>query len=776
MFRSPGFRSRRNVLTLTLVLTFLFVAPFFVQQLTHPLKVRAATIPTPLLLIHGFYDTCGNAFESLNQGNTGNDPQDDTTVNFLRNNGWTNITEVGYYRTLPNTTNNDLNSTCTPSAFLQTQGTNHCSQLRTNAVDSSKDGTLDDPVQRIACLFAWYIYNTYTNPSNGSPTPVVILAHSMGGMITRAAIGESGQAGNSNYNSNFPSSPLMVSRVVTVGTPHAGVSGPYATLASLIFGNNQEVTDLTVGSPSTFLSTIAKIQKPQGAAPGTYWALVASSVPIGFTLSSATNTEKISYAVYTLDHSIQFPDGDGVVQAESALSMAADYKILYGAVDDITDNQFWVADNTLFNGHYNGEYSHSITTCNNFPVIGTACLNPPFYLTDARPSSQTTRAWICSSACNGNGTNSFAEVNVGTNTSQSVPFSLAKINALLGSTTITLTPTPTPLTCTNYGTLVIGPNACSGFSIAGAPYPGTVDGWYSGGGVGLKGQEIWTYGNPGSNVQHSTATYSFTGLSSTFAYQVEAYIPNNHSNASHAHYHMHSSGGGDTDHYINQNNFTNQWDTNDLGLVCSNDGNATVTLSDDGGDAYPAEVGADAIQLALTGVKCLFGSPTPTPTPPPTATPTPVGPPATGSTTACTSAHSGVAYRICVAPQVTITCGGSIGSTNDLSGIPINWTYTNGNSTCVTVDYSFNYPSGANACSFYLYAPNGHATGTIRATLSDGSVQTLNENPVAGWQYWFDATGIGSLTFTDGNGQSANQYMLGWGRNATNSIEQICGP
>ena len=147
----------------------------------------------------------------------------------------------------------------------------------------------------------------------------------------------------------------------------------------------------------------------------------------------------------------------------------------------------------------------------------------------------------------------------------------------------------------------------------------------------------------------------------------------------------------------------------------------------------------------------------------------PQGPTGTAS---CTTARGPFLTSYCDAPSVNITCGGAIGSQNDLSGIPINWTNTNGNTACVTATYSFGYTDSRQTCSFYLYAPNGFATTTIKATLSDGSQPWFDENPVSGWQHWFDATGITSLTFSDGNG-TTNQ-KLGWGRTASWSIERIC--
>jgi GDSL-like Lipase/Acylhydrolase family len=162
---------------------------------------------------------------------------------------------------------------------------------------------------------------------------------------------------------------------------------------------------------------------------------------------------------------------------------------------------------------------------------------------------------------------------------------------------------PNPATCTNYGgSNVTGPNACIGFTTApppGQPASGNV--WFSGGGVGLYGQEIWTYAN--GTVATSTAIYTLTGLNTAKASQLQAYIPSNDSDASHAHYHFCTPSGGCADGYVNQNDYTNQWAT--FGTVCSSDGTATITLADDGGDNYPAIVGADAIRaVATTGINC----------------------------------------------------------------------------------------------------------------------------------------------------------------------------
>jgi hypothetical protein len=60
--------------------------------------------------------------------------------------------------------------------------------------------------------------------------------------------------------------------------------------------------------------------------------------------------------------------------------------------------------------------------------------------------------------------------------------------------------------------------------------------------------------------------------------------------------------GGCADGYVNQNNYTNAWAV--IGAVCTTDGTATIQIADDGGDNYPAQVGADAIRAVRTGLVC----------------------------------------------------------------------------------------------------------------------------------------------------------------------------
>jgi hypothetical protein len=150
-----------------------------------------------------------------------------------------------------------------------------------------------------------------------------------------------------------------------------------------------------------------------------------------------------------------------------------------------------------------------------------------------------------------------------------------------------------PLKINNYPAGVYGPTVGGGFS--------TVDAWFSGGGVGLKGYEIWTYGN-GSTVV-STATWQAASLNRSFAYKVEAYIPDNYSDAPSAHYHLTGATGQDA--YLNQQSFTNQYATLSNGICPDAAAQLTITL-DDGGTANAGMiVGADAVRFTQTTTSCV---------------------------------------------------------------------------------------------------------------------------------------------------------------------------
>ena len=653
-----------------------------------PTTAAAATIrfnttnqSIPLLLVHGFNDSCAGAWNSAGTDKNGAAlPGANTAARTYLAGQFTNIKEVGYY---------------TPDAGCDENLNSDSNLTQCNAFPESTADygiTKKDRLDRLSCLLAWYIYDNYTQYGE----PVNVLAHSMGGLLVRYALGATARL------AYFPQ-VLWVNNVVTVATPHGGVSGLYHTAAESAGLGGVELDMMDPGNPNySFMSTIAGYQRPAGFG-GTRWALIGAS--------DASNVfgdggPEVSFWASQ--------DGDGVVVTDSQMSMTADYKVEYGArTPSLTPGN--VAD-------LNTQYEHE-TLMGCFVWIAF-CFNGPYYLNDS--STASTMAWTCSGCSgrpggspvtisrslatiaaqlqqkpvpnlpsndfvfrsnansdyisaelgytgasygmlrarsagkgpweswtrvhlptgywvirnNGNGlyvsaelgytganygelrartgaaaigpyevfdyipnadgTYSWRSVANGLYVSAELGYAGASYGELrarasaIGSYEEFNNSTTGTGSCVNYGsTTVTGPDSCAGtFS--------THSIWYSGGGLGLRGREIWTWAN--GAVQDSTATYQLSGLSTRYVIEIDAFIPNYHSNAQHVHYHLCAPGNGCGDDYVNQSPLYDQWTV--VGYVCTTDGTATITLADDGGDRYPRQIAADAIRGVNTHLVC----------------------------------------------------------------------------------------------------------------------------------------------------------------------------
>jgi hypothetical protein len=244
----------------------------------------AADASIPLLLLHDADDDCASAWRAT------------SAAAYLTAAGFTTLDPVGYYGSTRGGTaaGDSAPGVCTENlqrlpplpGLGRFPGVDRCDALEP---DSRVYGTGDDHLNRLSCLLAWYVYERYTQFGK----PVDVLAHGMGGLLVRDAIGATGIAAR-----DFPPHPLWVTDVVTVATPHGGIDGTSA--------GGAEVDDMRAGRP--FMASIAAFQRPQGYG-GTRWALVGSSAQVSFQAGAA---------------------GGRVVAAASQMAMAADEKIVYG--------------------------------------------------------------------------------------------------------------------------------------------------------------------------------------------------------------------------------------------------------------------------------------------------------------------------------------------------------------------------------------------------------------------------------------------------------------
>jgi hypothetical protein len=141
-----------------------------------------------------------------------------------------------------------------------TQDTDCDADLGTNADRNT-------PIEKIANDLAWYIWNNYTRYGE----KVDVLGHSMGGLITRAAIVGVNRRAFAPYNAYLWPGYLYIEDVATLGTPYEG--GNWTQLCG-VGGGGHQCNQLKPSS--AFLYDYIDIDRNPQAATGTDWTFVAS--------------------------------------------------------------------------------------------------------------------------------------------------------------------------------------------------------------------------------------------------------------------------------------------------------------------------------------------------------------------------------------------------------------------------------------------------------------------------------------------------------------------
>lgn len=688
----------------------------------------------PLLLIHGFTDNCASAFAPGVSGLT--DAQ-----TYLNDAKFSTET-IGYYlKNSDGTTakdtyacNRNLNQMAGADPHM-----NECNAL-SDAADvpqnSAAYGTKDDRIDRLGCLLAWYIFDYYTRYGRA----VNVLAHSMGGLIIRDAIGRTSAGA-----AHFPRTWLSVLRVVTVATPHGGIDGEYYDYAAQDPSmNGQELADMKPGS--AFMNLIGGYQAPQGTG-GTRWSLMGASDGPYYGVDAEPALKLMPDSCPPGDSSWPYDgpnkiscgggDGDGVVPLASQMAMKADYKIAYGSrgvftpvcyIDDMGMSHSCVvidmADPSTQYEHERLDYptdppcwDQDLYTLFGQTLFATICYHGPFYLNDS--GTTTTTAWVCGSSC--------SDTSIPSTKTTGVSRSLATIvNRLNQQVT-------TPVPATSALVLRSAPVANSLFVSAELGYTGSGYAMMRARSSSLGSWESWTKVSlPGGLIalrNNANSKYASADPGTSELHASAAQI-------------------GENEVFSMTYNSDGTYSLRTARLIDSNNRYVSAELGFTGSTYGELRARATAIgswEKYYTG--SLYLAPT-----------------------------------VSVVENNTSNCPGTQQYFNDTdaNGVPVQWTYANSSYTCVTVDYS---PTELDSnCNFYFYVPKGDATANVVFTIQYLDLDilrtrtiTLDESPVDGWQLVFTGYDVLDVRFHDKNGQDYSlKKQLGWGRYTDHGLRQDC--
>lgn len=167
------------------------------------------------------------------------------------------------------------------------------------------DGGTTTTIGDLGKALAWNIYNHYSVKGQ----PIDVIAHSMGGLVIRAAI-----AGVAAHYGGWPPY-LYVEDVATLGTPHQGIED--AGWLGLV--DNQQAIDMTPGS--RFLTNLER--NPQSAIY-TDWTLIGS---VSDTV--ADYTSEIDEGHDQRAHKIYYPKSDAFSHYDLRKVTTGSYHMVY---------------------------------------------------------------------------------------------------------------------------------------------------------------------------------------------------------------------------------------------------------------------------------------------------------------------------------------------------------------------------------------------------------------------------------------------------------------
>jgi pimeloyl-ACP methyl ester carboxylesterase len=180
----------------------------------------------------------------------------------------------------------------------------------TNCTDSMGSTDQNTSIWTLGYLLADWIWDHYTVRG----IPVDIVGHSMGGLIARAALANTGAPGWPQY--------LLVEDVVTLGTPHQGSDSAYGCWYT-------QCEELRPNS--AFLQSLP--ENPQGYG-GTDWTLVGSDSDLHVQQSGVgmTAAHKVMYLYPDYGHSDYYTDTSPLEDADVHWNNGAGWYAWYSAL------------------------------------------------------------------------------------------------------------------------------------------------------------------------------------------------------------------------------------------------------------------------------------------------------------------------------------------------------------------------------------------------------------------------------------------------------------
>lgn len=285
-----------------------------------------------IVLVHGFNGAGNGSSIGFNCDGNGNDefgsmidylgsfhPINGTLMQWYRQ----DFRAVKYYNQdncgrygddAPATVNLTDGTTCTTDCenLNAARYTNHCSAYYPDGTNSSQNGTNNESIYHLSCVFAWYLYLNFQHGWN-----VELVAHSMGGLIVRNAIY---QVWKSKATWTMPPSLPNISDVVTFSTPHDGLDGVRRAVAW--WQTCQGCTQLNeMASNSGFMNEMrAQAQAPQSGA--TDWTLIGSDCDAVVPSDTATYMDGGRKSIFFANGSHPCYSHESIVTDESELSDA----------------------------------------------------------------------------------------------------------------------------------------------------------------------------------------------------------------------------------------------------------------------------------------------------------------------------------------------------------------------------------------------------------------------------------------------------------------------